>query len=344
VGLPQRVTEKSRKIWIDITNSPSVLVFYSIIKELKRRGHFVMVTARDYAQTVPLLNKYAIDYTLIGKHMGRSIVKKIFGLLYRSLRLIIFSLRKKADLAVSHNSNDLAVATFFLRIPHVVMFDYEYAEVSHRINFKLVSNILVPEAIPQDILLKYGAKPEKIIRYPGFKEQIYLPDLPQEDDLPKKLKLDESKITIAMRPPATMALYHRFENELFLEILRELMSREDVNIILLPRTAEQREQFSRIVNERVIIPSNVIGTHSLLHHTDLMIGAGGTMNREAALIGLPVYTVFRGRIGALDQMLIREGKLKVVDSLKDITLIKRTNKEKMIKSNLKEVVDKILSC
>ncbi len=334
------------KIWIDITNSPHVLFFKPLIKEFEKRGYEVTITTRDYAQTIPLLNNYGLKYFLIGKHQGKSVAKKALGFLFRSLQLILFGRRKGFNLAVSHNSNDLALAAFFLRIPHVIMFDYEYASLSHRVNFKLVTKILVPEALPTDVLLKYGADKGKIEKYRGFKEQVYLPFCSFEKDLPKKLGLNPKKVIVTMRTPATMSLYHRFENELFNQILKELSLREDVQIVLLPRTPEQREEYKREYAHLIVIPDGAVDGPSLIFHSDLMIGAGGTMNREAAALGVPVYTVFKGKMGAIDNKLIEQGKLHIINSevsIKDIKIEKRKKQKIDLETNIEEVAEKILS-
>lgn len=329
------------KVWIDITNSPHVLFFRPVIARLEEKGHKVIITAREYAQTASLLEKYGIDARLIGKHQGKSLIRKALGLICRSTRLILFARKKGVDLAVSHNSNDLAVAAKFLNIPQVTMFDYEYASTSHKLNFRLVDKILVPEILPDRVLKSFGAKSGQISKYGGLKEQVYLPFWDFDEKLPEKIGLDKQKIIVTMRPPATMSIYHRFENKLFIECLKELSKRKDCQVVLLPRTKQQeKEMLSNTKN--VLIPPVVDGP-SLIYHSDLVVGGGGTMNREAAALKVPAYTVFKGQLGAIDKYLIRNNKLIKIEKPDDIEVTKRKLiPVGKIDTNIEEVLKKIL--
>lgn len=334
-------TKPRKRIWIDITNSPDVLFFSPIIEEIKKRGNEVYITARDYAQTKDLLKQYGLSATIFGKHQGKNIVKKGLGLLLRTTRLILYAKNKHFSLGASLSSNDLALAAWVLKIPQVTITDYEYATISHKFNFKFVNRVLVPEFLPDDVLKSYGAKPEQIVKYRGLKEQVYLPQWKIDLELPKKIGLDSSKIIIVMRPPATMSLYHRFESELFIECLKTFSARKDTQVILIPRTEEQKAELLKIT-KNVFIPPPVDGP-SLIYASDLVVGGGGTMNREASVLGVPVYTVFKGKLGAIDTKLIEEKKMVQISNPNDVKIEKRSRVPLgKIESNLKEVTEKIL--
>lgn len=335
--------KENLKIWIDLTNSPHVLIFHPIVKELESRGHEVTMTAREYAQTVLLLNKYKMPYFLLGRHRGKSILRKGFGLVSRTAKFIRFAYGKKFDLALSHGSNDLAVASFFLRIPHVTMFDYEMQPVAHNINFRLSAKILAPELIPPDILHHYGAKDKKIIRYPGIKEEYYLSEFTPTPIEIEGISPDAEEIIITMRTPPDVSLYHRFKNVLFDEILEYVSRQKNVKVILLPRTGLQIQEFSQKKSPHVIIPQGILDGPNLIYHSDLVISAGGTMNREAAALGTPVYTVFEGEMGAIDKYLIETGKMKLVTKPEDIELKKKKEFIPPFTRNIKDLVNQILS-
>lgn len=313
------------RIWIDITNSPHVLFFEPIIADLVAAGHDVEVTARDYAQTLGLLERKRIPHTLIGRHRGKSRVRKAWGLLSRSLALIRFGRRRRFDVAFSHNSNDLSVAAWLLRIPHLIVHDYEHANLSYAVNARLATRILVPECIPTTAIVAHGARPESVGHFPGLKEHVYLsPDMPVAEDARSLLGVAEDAVLAVVRPPATMSAYHPFGNELFDEVLRRLGSDQRVRMVVLPRTPEQRAELAPTLPENALVPDRVVDGPSLIRAADLVISAGGTMNREAAALGTPAYTVFAGPLGAVDEDLIARGVLTRVERPDDVRLERKS--------------------
>ena len=312
------------RIWIDITNSPHVLFFAPIIDDLHAGGHEVFVTARDYAQTVPLLEQKGIEYTLIGRHRGAATGAKALGLLSRSTRLAAFGGRKHMDVAFSHNSNDLSVAAWMLSLPHLIVHDYEHANLSYAVNARLATRILVPDAIPTSAIVAHGARELRVGHFPGLKEHVYLsPDSPGED-LRESLGAGPGQVLVVMRPPATMSAYHQFENELFDAVLARIGRTENVVCVVLPRTPEQAAEIAAKLPANAKIPDHVLETVSLIKSADLVISAGGTMNREAAVLGTPAYTIFAGEQGAVDDDLIARGLLKRAETADDIELVRKT--------------------
>jgi predicted glycosyltransferase len=311
------------KVWIDITNSPHVLFFAPIVRRLQAQGHRVTVTARSYAQTEQLLADHHIDALVVGRHRGRNVAAKAAGLAARGSQLVALGRRERFDVAAGHNSNDLTVAARLLRIPQVTMFDYEFAKVSHHLNLRLVDEIIVPDAIPIDRLLPYGIAPERIVRYPGLKEEYYLYDFTPDPEILAQLGVEGSRIVVVLRPAPEVTLYHRIGNPLVDQIVERMGGREDVRLVVLPRTEEQRRRFAGMDRPSVVVPPRAVDGLSLIAAADLVVGAGGTMNREAVALGTPVYTLFAGRMGAVDERLIAEGRLKRAESLADVTLRKK---------------------
>jgi len=324
------------RIWIDLTNSPHVLFFEPIIKRLKQEGHEVLVTARDFAQTVPLIKEKGIDAKIYGKHMGRSLLKKGFGLARRSLWLLNYGRKLKPSLALSHNSNDLAFAAYLLGIPHLVFVDYEYASFAHRFNALFATKIFFPEPVRVDELERLYGRKGKFANYPGLKEQVYLPFYnfkPVRGDL----GITAEEVLVVVRPPADFALYHRFENPLFEKCLDYLAASKAV-IVVLPRTKEQEAVLKKRFPQ-FIYPEKVIDGPSLIKEADLVVSAGGTMNREAAVLGTPAYTIFAGKVGAVDTYLLSLGLLHRVEKPEDIKVTKKNqSRSRMLKPTLDEVM------
>jgi hypothetical protein len=305
------------KVWVDLTNSPHVLVMAPVIRRLQAAGHDVEVTARDFAQTLELCDRHGIDRVAIGRHRGGSLIAKAGGLVDRSLALTKFARGRHFDAALGHGSNDVSVAARLLRIPCSTMFDYEWATVQHNINCRLAQGVVVPDAIPIQRLARYGAT-GKLHAYPGLKEEYYLSDFDPDPAVLSELELDPAQPIAVVRTPPSVSLYHRFENDLFGQVLERLRGGQTV---VMPRTESQRQELSRAGG--FLIPEGAIDAQSLIAYADLVVSAGGTMNREAVALGTPVYTVFEGRLGAVDERLIAGGRLRRLRSADEVQLDKR---------------------
>jgi uncharacterized protein len=311
------------RVWIDLTNSPHVLVMRPVIAALREDGHEVQVTARDFAQTLGLLERFDIPHTVIGRHRGERLGAKALGLADRSGALTRWARSRRFDVALGHGSNDVTVAAFLLRIPSATMFDYEWATVQHNVNCRLARVVVVPEAIPPERLDRYGAR-GKLRAYAGLKEEYYLADFEPDEAVLSELGLDLARPVVVVRTPPEVSLYHRFENDLFAGVLARLRvaaREEGVQPVLLPRTARQRAELSGVPGFQV--PERAIDAQSLIALADLVISAGGTMNREAVALGTPVYTTFEGRPGAVDERLISEGRLRRLRDPAELDLGKR---------------------
>lgn len=306
------------RAWFDLTNSPHVLVLRPLIRALQEDGHDVRVTARDFAQTVALCERFGIDCDVIGRHRGAKLGAKAIGLVDRSYELYKYARGRRFDIAIGHGSNDISVAAKLLRVPSSTMFDYEWAKVQHNVNCRLCQAVVVPEAIPPERLYGYGAK-GKLQRYEGLKEEYYLSDFEPDPAILAELSLDATQPIAVVRTPPVVSLYHRFENDLFADVLRAL--REQAQVVVLPRVDSQREELAR--EGGFIVPERAIDAQSLIAYSDLVVSAGGTMNREAVALGTPVYTTFEGRLGAVDEWLITTGRLTKLTSAAEIAITKR---------------------
>lgn len=337
------------RVWVDLANSPHVLFFAPILAEMRRRGVDSVVTARDFAQTVGLARLHGIDAEIVGRHGGSSAGGKAWAILSRAHELRAAGKRSRADLAVSHNSYAHAIAARSLGIPYVTLMDYEHTPANH-VSFRLARRVLLPASLRGADIARYGATPKKVVFYEGFKEQVYLdgfqPDRTLLDPAVSESLLD-GRIVVVARPPADFAIYHRFENPLFETWLARVGSDPSVRIVLLPRTAEQKSKLASLSQASVLLPDRPVDGANLLWHADLVVSAGGTMNREAAILGVPAYSIFAGRPAAVDAALESLGRLVRIrsrDDLDHIRLEKKRGTERLRNTDLlPRIVDAILA-
>jgi uncharacterized protein len=310
-------------VWVDMSAPAHVLVLRPIIERLRAAGHDVEVTARDYTQTQDLLELHGIEYTLIGRHGGASRIQKLRRLIQRSLGMRRFGSRHEFHLALAHGSYDLAMAARALGIPEANMHDYEFAVTQHRIGCRLATRVIFPDAVPPDRLRRFGVGPEKLFQYPGLKEEYYLSDFEPNSGIFRELGIDSERVVVIVRPPPDVSLYHRKSNPLFPQVLTRLGNDADVQAVVLPRTEAQRRYVQNLRLPSVLVPERAVEAQSLVALADLVVSAGGTMNREAAALGTPVYTTYGGRLGGVDEALIRAGRLRPLTDPRALELTKR---------------------
>lgn len=300
------------KIWFDADNGPHVLVMKPLAEELQRRGHTVKFTARDRANTCELLDLYGFEYEKVGGPYGKSTIKKVVGTLRRALQLKKTMKHWNADISFGHGSRSLPIASKMLKVPSITMYDYEW--VSPSIFNKFCTKILIPDAITKERAAEAGIDLEKVEFYPGFKENLYLNNIQPDPQIIDELKLKENKIKVLLRPPATTAHYHNPEaDEILNALLNKLLTNPEVQLIWIPRTEDQNELVKGNHKAEVIVPTRVYSGPQLILAMDMIIGGGGTMTREAAILGIPSVSFFRGRRGAVDDKLEALKRLKLIE-------------------------------
>ncbi|MFX0195077.1 MAG: DUF354 domain-containing protein, partial [Candidatus Hodarchaeota archaeon] len=297
---------------------------------LERLGHEVALTARDCFQTCGLLDLAELKYKKIGKHFGKKAICKIAGLLIRTLQLYAFARGKGFSVAVNHGSPSQTLSAFLLRIPCVGMTDYEHQSDL----YFMLSKMLVPEVIPDDVLRTKKVTTDKLVKYRGIKEEVYAGDFEADPAILDDLNIEPTKVIISIRPPATEAHYHNPESEYLLSaVIASLCKKRNVVMVVLPRTEKQRQAILKLAgqdSEKIIMPKKVLHGLNLIWHSDLVISGGGSMNREAAALGVPAYSIFAGEIGAVDRYLERRGRLHLIsspDDIKRIRIEKRTHEQ-----------------
>jgi uncharacterized protein len=311
------------RIWIDLANSPHVPFFRALAGEFAARGHEVEVTARRFAQTVELAEGAGLRPEVVGGHGGGRLSGKAGNLAGRAWELLRWARGRGFGLAVSHNSYSQVLAARALGLRVVTLMDYEHQPANH-LAFRLASRVVVPEAFPEESLRRYGARARKVRRYHGIKEDVYLADFEPDPRfaglLGERFGVDLTRdVLVVVRPPAREALYHRFENELFGELLARLLATSNVKVVLLARSTGQREELeSRCRAVNLFAPREALDGANLVAAADLVVSAGGTMNREAAALGIPAATIYAGRWAAVDEQLVCEGRLRRVATREDL--------------------------
>ena len=298
------------RVWIDITAPAHVLVFRPLVAILRGRGDEVEITARDYAQTVQLLELHGLEAELLGRHGGRSRAAKLGTMATRLRALRRWAKERAFDVALAHGSHHLTLAARSLGVPSGTTFDYEFATVQHQLGCRAATRVLVPEGIPPDRLERYGVRGPKLRRYPGLKEEYYLADLEPDRGVLETLGLNPDNVLVVVRTPPDVSLYHRKSNTLFPRVIDHLGTQEGLQAVVLPRTPAQRDYVRGLSLPSIVVPESAVDAQSLIAFSDLVVSAGGTMNREAVALGVPVYTTFGGRLGGVDELLIRDGRLR----------------------------------
>jgi len=313
------------KVWIDMTNSPHVPFFRPLIRLLEERGHDVRVSARDFAQTLELLEAAGIGHEVVGPpHGGAGRAAKIRAMGSRLRALRAWARPQRFDLALSHASHELPLAARSLGVRSSYAYDYEFARAQHTLGSRAATRVVAPETIPQERLDRLGATAAKVRRYPGLKEEYYLAGFSPDTAVLDELGLDRDRVLCVVRTPPEVSLYHRHGNPLFARVLERLGNDPASQTVVLPRTPAQRDALREAALPSLFVPDHAIDAQSLIAVADLVVSAGGTMNREAVALGTPVWTTFAGRLGAVDERLIAEGRLAELTDADALVLAKKT--------------------
>jgi hypothetical protein len=309
------------RVWVDLTNTAHVVVLRPLVERLEAAGHAVALTARPLSQTVDLLEDWGHEFTLLGRYGGASRAGKARAAAGRVAAMVRFGrAHGPFDCALAHGSTDLPVACRLLGIPNTTMFDYEWAKLQHSLNCRLATRVLVPEAIPPERLARYGARPPKLVRYPGLKEDYVLHGFVPDGSVLDQLGVERSKLLVVVRTAPSYALYLAgARGDLVPRLLERLVERDDVATVVLTRNAEQAAQIEAL-SDRLVVPRRAVDASSLVAFADALVSAGGSMNREAAALGTPVWTIFEGKMGAVDERLVAEGRLRVLCDPGDLEL------------------------
>jgi len=329
------------RLWIDLANSPHVPFFRALANRFAEQGHEIEVTAREFAETIPLARAAGFAPEVVGAHAGRAVSAKAGSLMSRAWALAAWARGRRFDLAVSHNSYSQIVAARVLGLRTITLMDYEYQPANH-LAFRFASRVIVPASFPEQRLRTFGARARKVRRYHGTKEDVYLADFQADPSFSAQLSelgVKPDNVLVLMRPPAHDALYHRFQNTLFDEALTMLLANENVQVILLPRNDAQRAAYA---GKGVIIPATPLDGANLIAASDLVISAGGTINREASALGVPAASIYAGQWAAVDEALVNEGRLQRVTNTEDLRHLRIEKKQAANPRGSREVIDEVV--
>jgi len=307
------------RVWIDLTNTAHVLVLRPLVERLEAAGHDVELTARPLSHTLELLDDWGHPYSAIGRYGGAGRAGKALAAASRVPQLFRFARGRRFDAALAHGSTDLPPVSRGLGIPNTTMFDYEWATLQHHVNCRLANRVLVPDAIPADRLARYGARPPKLVRYPGLKEEYYLADFEPDERVLAELAVERDRPLAVVRTAPSYALYLGGSESSLLRGVLERLSTEGAETVVLARTDEQRSAVEAL-GLGAVVPRRAVDGRSLVAFADVLVSAGGTMNREAAVLGTPVWSIFEGRLGAVDEQLAREGRLRFLRDPAELTV------------------------
>lgn len=335
----------SKEIWIDLDNSPHVPFFMPIISELNKKGYRVRITTRDCSQTCGLADLHHLTYARVGRHYGKTKAVKVAATVFRSMQLVnALSGKERPALALSHGSRAQTLSALLLGLPSLVIMDYEYVS-----GFVKPTWVMIPELISGDSV---SINPKRILTYHGIKEDVYVPLFKPDLTLRERLQFGEDDIIITIRPPATEAHYHNAESEaLFTAAVNRIGQMDHVRMVILPRYESQKETIAQswphlISVRKIVIPDNVVDGLNLIWHSDLVISGGGTMNREAAALGVPVYSIFRGKIGAVDRWLVENSRLILIKSIDDVQQrihVGRRARDSLSKNGISRTLSDVIS-
>ncbi|QWV93950.1 DUF354 domain-containing protein [Geomonas oryzisoli] len=307
------------KIWIDLSAAPDPYFFRPIIESLKRRGQKVLITSRDFSETVAIARHCRFQFEVVGRNGDGRLLDKFKCTWLRTFQLARLARKHRPDVAVSFNSYSQGLAAKFLGIRFVTFMDYEYHPLTD-LAFCLADDVVLPAGYDAAMLSKQSGQGEILHRFEGLKEDIavssFIPDAGTEKQL-ALLGINSSQVLVTVRPPPDNSCYHRFDNELFYQVLSFVAGRPKVKILYLPRNGTQLEKAKALRLENLVPLPFFMDGHQLVYHSDLVISAGGSMNREAVALGIPAYTTFKGRMAGVDKVLIESGQLKQIRSPHD---------------------------
>ena len=331
------------RIWIDHSNSPHPLLFEPVARRLEHDGHEVVMTARDNAQTVELARERWPEVSVIGGPSPRGRMRKGAAIADRVGSLRAWARDKRPDVALSHNSFAQLAAARALRIPSVNAMDYEHQPANH-VSFRLASRLLLPRALEGEAIAKYGARSSRTSYYDGLKEELYLGEFTPDETVVTNLGIDRrpGDVLVVARTPPSGALYHRSGNDAFVDTLRGLNRQAGVHCVVLTRRADQREELSSPDLKSLIFPDRALDSRSLMYAADLVVGAGGTMTREAALLGVPTVSLFAGAIPAVDVWLESKGALRRLEHSDQILPVVPRNRPPADLGRLRERGDRLV--
>lgn len=329
------------KVWIDISNTPHVNFFKGIIKSFESRGHETFVTSRDFDGLSALLDLHGIKHTVVGRHGGFCKKSKLVESSKRILELSEIINSEDIDLALYKHSVEGARVSYGLGIPSICVLDNETAIAQNKLMLPLSSKVIAPNAISMEEITRFGVDESQVIRFNGFCEIANISDFKYDDSFISQLGLSEDKSTIVMRPEPVKANYYNGNKEktIIKAILEKTKCLKDYQFVVFPRFEEQKSVFNY---DNVIVPEEPVDALSLMSYSDLVISAGGSMNREAVALNTPALTTYPEKLLAVTKKMIDLGlKIHLLDPEKITRFIENDNNLGIYHDNNKKIISKL---
>jgi predicted glycosyltransferase len=291
------------KIWFDLSNSPHINMFHDLIRDLEADGHEIIITSRPLANTVELLDQKGLKHTVVGEHYGKNIYKKIFGYPIRVMQLRKFLKPLQPDLAISQSSFHSPLVATLLGIPSIYTNDNEHA-MGNKPSFLFATTILIPENLAVEKVAKLGVSGKKVIQYPGVKEGIYL--WSKGEKIQSYRNNNQNKeVNIYIRPEPQTAQYYKGKQNFLDETIIELQNK--YRVIVLPRDKNQMEHYKQEKFNATMVPDKPMSFDDIANNCTIFIGAGGSMTRELAILGIPTISVYQDELLDVDDFLLKKG-------------------------------------
>jgi predicted glycosyltransferase len=310
------------RVWVDIDNAPQTRYLLPLARRFEEAGHDVTLTARGYGETLAILDSEGVTFEAIGSRFGRGLPRKLVGLARRARQLSDFVRRQpERPSLVLAGSRSATVAARGLGIPSFVIIDYEYVDLL--VFWASRTNVLFPSVIDAARFRRHGISAERLIPFDGLKEDLSFADVDFGSFPGHDFGDTNGAPRILFRPPAEESHYYRRESrDLALELLRYLAV-NGAKVVFSPRFDWQIRYLESVPHwpQDPVVLERPIPFVSLFKGVDAVVSAGGTMLREAAYLGVPAYSIFRSRIGAVDRHLASLGRLCMLSSASDFPRI-----------------------
>lgn len=306
------------RIWFDLSNSPHINLFARMIRDLESEGNEVVITCRPLANTIDLLDLHGFRYEVVGVHYGASLSRKMLGFPVRVWQLWRYLNDKRIDVAISQSSFHSPLTAWLLGVRSIYMNDNEHA-MGNIPSFLFASKIMVPEFLSAQKLRGQLANTRKLVNYPGVKEGIYLWELDERLARSSAGRTRKLRPSVYIRPEPWTAQYYRGGRNFLDDLLLGVKHKIDVTV--LPRGKDQGQHYRGEQFRGVRVVDTAMDIADIAPDCDVFVGAGGTMTREMAVLGIPTISVYQDQLLEVDRYLLEAGAFVHAPSLTAATLL-----------------------
>jgi predicted glycosyltransferase len=262
------------RIWYDACTGKHVKYGAAIAKHLRKLGHEVVFTTREHPDTLAVAKLLGEKPVVVGKYNPASLLARVEESAERVLQFSKLFKDKVPDFAISSPSIELCRFAFGINIPSILTADTPYAEATNRLTIPLAKTLITSEAIPKELFKVYGA--QKIVQFKGVDEVAWI------KGTKPSTTCDYGRPLIVVRQIETKAAYACGKDDNTIKLAEKLSDLG--NLLFLPR-------YSKPESKKITVADNFVDSASLAGQADLVVSAGGTISREAALQGTPSIVI-----------------------------------------------------